>query len=297
MAQRFEFTVSTEQSGRRLDQVIAAEVERLSRTLTRRVVAAGGVFVDKKRVKVAGRLLHTGQRVVVHFNEQLHASPISVAPPEIPIVALSTGHVVVDKPSGMFSAPTPESDRNDLTFALAAQLKKEGLDDELFVVHRLDRPTSGLMVLARTRSEAAVLSEKMESHTIHRDYLALVLSPTSDAASIDTPIDGRTAKTHFTVLEQRGPVSLIQAKLETGRMHQVRIHAEAWGSPILGDSKYGRSLLRARLREQNIHLNSIPRLALHACRLAWETSEGVPVTYQSPLPADLLEFWNQPLKG
>jgi 23S rRNA pseudouridine1911/1915/1917 synthase len=282
-----------EQSGKRLDQAIAAEVSALSRTRSRRVVAEGGVFVDKKRVKVVGRIVRQGQHVVVHYNEELIEKKQVLTLPHIPIIELNNEYLVVNKPSGIFSAPTPESDRNDLVFILAEQLRKIGESCELFVVHRLDRPTSGLMLVARNKHAAARLSQLLESHSIKREYLALILTPGADTARIAEPISDRHAVTHFKVLERRGEVSLVHAELETGRTHQVRIHAEAWGSPILGDSKYGRRILRERLLAANIAMNSIPRLGLHAFRLAIPSSAGTEArSYECPLAGDLELFWD-----
>lgn len=293
MARRFQFTVSQEQSGRRLDQIIAAEVSLLSRTRAKQVIGEGGVFVDKKRVKVAGKLLFKDQQVVVHYNEQLVSATSDVLTFDVPIVALNSDYVVVDKPSGLFSAPTPESDRNDLLYLLAEQLRLQNQNHELYPVHRLDRPTSGLMLVARTPAAAANFSRLMESHQIVRQYLALIFDPKEDQAQITVDIDGKAACTHFSVLERRNSVALVRARLETGRTHQVRIHAEVWGSPILGDPKYGRTLLRTRMLALAEPLPRAPRLALHAFELTVPAGNGsTELHFSSPLPEDLRTYWD-----
>lgn len=292
MAQRFQFTVSKEQSGRRLDQIIAAEVSALSRTRAKQVISEGAVFVDKKRVKVAGKLLFQEQQVVVHYNEHLVSRATKPPPYTVPIIALSAEYVVVDKPSGLFSTPTPESDRNDLMYLLAELLRSKNESDDLYPVHRLDRPTSGLMLVARTKAAAARFSQLMESHQIQREYLAVVFAPPDDQATITVAIDGKPACTHFTVIERRKSLALVRARLETGRTHQVRIHAEAWGAPILGDPKYGRSLLHARALALGERPPRAPRLALHAFELTVPEADGLKhLHFSSPLPDDLKLFF------
>ncbi len=292
MSQRFEFTVKTEQSGLRLDQAMASSITQLSRTQSRKILAEGGVFVDKKRVKVAGRPVRTGQRVVVHYNEQLTAQKDTAPPKDVPIIEINADYLVVDKPSGLFSAPTPESDRNDLIYLLKQSLQQQGKPNGLFLVHRLDRPTSGLMVVARRTQAAAELSGYLESHLMKRSYLALCLAPQDDAATLDQPVGEKAARTHFRVLERRGPIALVEAQLETGRMHQVRIHAEAWGAPILGDSKYGRQELRRFTQLTGEKLPTVGRLALHAHRLEIP-EQGKMRCFEQPLPEELLSYLNR----
>ncbi len=295
MAQRFEFTVSPEHSGQRVDQIIAAMVPQLSRTKTKKILAEGGVFIDKQRVKIESRALVAGQRVVVHYNASLIDPRQEQSDWVVPIISANPDYLVVDKPSGLFSAPTPDSDRNDVLHVISKRLREEGKSDQLFVVHRLDRPTSGLMLLALHSKAAAALSAHLESHAVFRQYLAIVLSPAQDEKTVETPIAGKTARTHFRVLERRGALALVEATLETGRTHQVRIHAASMGSPILGDSKYGRGALRAAARELGTDSwggANVPRLALHAHRLCVPGGVDGERNYVCPLPTDLNSFWD-----
>lgn len=297
VTQRVDFTVSQEQSNLRLDQLLAQAVPELSRTRARQILLLGGVFVDRKRVKVASRTLLAGQRVTVHFEGG--AKPRERRSDlDVPIIALFDQYVIVNKPSGLASAPTPASDQNDVVFALRRQLRALGQNDEVFVIHRLDQPTSGVMVLARSGAAAAGLSAALADHSIDRQYLALVLTPSSDAARIDAVIDGKPAVTHFKTIERRGAVSLVQARLETGRTHQVRIHAECWGSPIFGDAKYGRRLMHAAAQSGRRPVSKAPRLGLHAYRLhvpAVGTAEAA--VFECPLAEDLQRFWDAQAPG
>lgn len=292
VAQRFDFTVSQEQSALRLDQLLSQAVPGLSRTRARQVLSVGGVFVDNKRVKVASRTLRPGQQVTVRFEQVSKASSDTKSDWDIPIIALTSDYVVVNKPSGLASAPTPVSDQDDVVFYLKRQLRALSEKDELFVIHRLDQPTSGVMLLARNGPTAARLSAALAEHRIDRQYLALVLSPTEDSARIDHAIDGKPAVTHFTVLARRGAVSLVHARLETGRTHQVRIHAQEWGAPIYGDAKHGRSLLHAAQRAGVRAVGKAPRLALHAHVLSLPTLEQTQAAeFKCPLADDLDSFW------
>src|SRR5690606_26169474 len=148
--------------GKRLDQAIAAHLPEVSRTRAKVALNDGGVFVDRKRTKVAGRLVRTGQQIEVNLAGAVARKEIDTAAPEIPVVKMTNDFIVVDKPSGLFSAPTPESDANDLLHFLKKTLEEmKESNTEIFLVHRLDRPTSGLMVLARNKKAAAYLSEQV----------------------------------------------------------------------------------------------------------------------------------------
>ncbi len=281
-----KFTVLEAHHGKRLDQAIAAHLPEVSRTRAKVALSDGGVFVDRKRTKVAGRLVRTGQQIEVHLANAIVRKEIDTAAPEIPVVKMTDDFIVVDKPSGLFSAPTPESDANDLLHFLKKSLQETGESTaELFLVHRLDRPTSGLMVLARNKKAAAYLSEQVAEHSMTRRYQAVLVGSLAETVVQTSSIDGKDAETTFTPLEQRGPATWVSARLGTGRTHQVRLHAEALSAPVAGDSKYGRSLQRALATRP-------PRLALHACELTFRDPATQKVLqFVSPWPQDLAEWW------
>lgn len=284
MKRRHEFVAGDDDEGTRLDRLIARRPPELSRGLARRAIGAGAVFVDKKRVKVASRSVHTGQRVTIHRGPWLEQTPAGTAsfPEASPaplVVAKTDDYLVIDKPSGLFSAPTPEGDQSDVLF----HLREHGA---LHLVHRLDRPTSGLMVLARHRRAAGWLSRQLEERTMGRRYRAILLGRLPDSeVEVNREVGGRPAVTHFELLQQRSEATLVRATLQTGRTHQIRQHAEMLGAPVAGDSKYGRT--RARRLPQRC-----PRLALHAERLWFEDGSGKTLQFQSPFPAELAAFWD-----
>lgn len=243
------------------------------------------MFVDRSRVKIAGRKVRCGQAVELFVAEDRERARTTEFAHELILVSETADFVVVDKPSGLYSAPIPESDQQDLL----AHLKRRSneTEGEFFLVHRLDRPTSGLMVVAKTRAAAAHLSDQVASRRMKRRYEALLVGRLDQPETVSHPIDGKEAITEFAPLQQRGPLTWVSAELRTGRTHQVRIHATARGTPIVGDSKYGRALSRGVSVQP-------PRLALHAVELSFlDPAEGKVVRFSSPMPEDLQTYWER----
>jgi 23S rRNA pseudouridine1911/1915/1917 synthase len=273
VTQKFQFVVGQEDRGLRLDQVLAKRVPHLSRNAARKVLSDGGVFVGKNRVKVASRAVEPGQKISVSWLEG-EAQKLGERP-EIPIVHEDDEVLVIDKPEGLLSAPSQVSDRNN-----ALRYLSDDRSAELFLVHRLDRPTSGLMLFAKTKSAAHDLSVKFQAHDVERCYKTVVWgTPISSPLLVDEPIDGRPAKTTFTLVETWGQFSLLEANLSTGRTHQVRRHALAMGHPILGDRVYRGETAGSSARET--------RLMLHAYVLGFRhPASQSPMRFMSPPPAD-----------
>lgn len=285
--QRIRFVARPEDEGLRLDQALAANIPGLSRRKARVLLDLGGVFVDGVRVKVAGRAVRPGQVIVAHLGGALQRATKDVgdaartrdeaALPPYRVVYQDDDLAVVDKPAGLVTAPTPESDRGNL-----AELLRRALGGDLFVVHRLDLETSGLLVFARTPEANRELSERMRVHAVDRRYLAVLHGAlVEDALTVDAPVAGRRAVTHVSVLERLPApapgATFARCRLETGRTHQIRIHARHLGHPVLGDPRYG----------ERTPIDP-PRLALHAARLAFaHPRTGEPLTFESPWPEDL----------
>ncbi|MBL9018101.1 MAG: RluA family pseudouridine synthase [Myxococcales bacterium] len=268
------FTVAADEAGLRLDQVVPKRVAGLSRRKARAVIDEGGVFVDKTRVKVAGRTVRAGQVVEVNIGGAVERSE----PPPVPRIVFSDDHVIIaDKPAGLVTAPTPESDRGDLLDQLAHQF------GEVYLVHRLDLPTSGLLVFARTRAANKVLGDAFKVHDVDREYRAIVAGAIA-AQTIDRPVDGKRAVTHVGVIEPLADATLVSARLETGRTHQIRVHLAGLGHPVLGDTHHGGE--RART-----FVPRCPRLALHAAVLGFaHPATRERVRFESPLPDELARY-------
>ena len=281
--QTHRFTVAPAQQGQRLDQILAAGVPGLSRRKARVLLDLGGVFVDGKRTKVAGRLVRAGQIVVAHVGGALGRASGEVgraarardeaALPAFRLVYQDDDLVLVDKPAGLLTAPTPESDRNNL-----ARLLQEKLGGEILVVHRIDLETSGLLVFARTAEANRVLAERFREHDVERLYLAALRGVLAeDACTVALPVAGRRAVTHVTVVERFAAATLVRCRLETGRTHQIRLHVRHLGHPVLGDRRYGEA-----------SPIDPPRMALHAAVLGLRhPRSGEALRFESPWPEDL----------
>ena len=283
-----ELVVGPEAAGERLDVFLARSAG--SRAAAQRLIAAGRVQVDgEPRAK----------RHTVAAGERVTIAPADEAPaPGVPAaryaVAYEDEHVlVIDKPAGVVVHPAQGHEQGTLAQALAG--RAAGGEDPLRagIVHRLDRDTSGLLVVARTEAAHAALKEQMRRREITREYLALVEGrPGARAGTIDAPLgrdrrvrtrvstdtdEPRPAVTHFEVERPLPGFTLLRVRLETGRTHQIRAHLLAIGHPVAGDREYGRA-----------GLLGLDRQFLHADHLAFRHPvTGEDVDLRSPLPDDL----------
>ena len=256
----------------RLDQVVPRHVDGLSRRRARMVIDLGGVFVDRARVKVASRPVKAGQSIEVNAGS---LDRLDREAPSAPTIVFADDHViVVDKPAGLVTAPTPESDRGDLLDLLT---RAHG---EVFLVHRLDLPTSGLLVFARTRAANKQLGDAFVRHDIEREYRAVAIGAVA-AQTIDREIAERRAVTHVAPIEPLAGATLCAIRLETGRTHQIRIHLAGVGHPVAGDPQHGGELSRT-------FVPKAPRLGLHAAILGFaHPATGERVRFESAMPAEL----------
>jgi 23S rRNA pseudouridine1911/1915/1917 synthase len=290
---RVAFTVGDDDVGRRLDQVLAARVAGLSRRQARVLLDIGGVFVDGRRIKVAGRAMHAGEEVVAvmggalaRATKKTGRAARSADERELPAFTVAFEDddvVVVDKPSGLLTAPTPESDRNNLADLLS---RRPGAGP-VFVVHRIDLETSGLVVFAKTGDANRELSNRFREHDLERAYLAVVAGRFPDETKlIDRPVGGRRAVTHVEIRERFDErATMVACRLETGRTHQIRLHMAEVGTPVIGDARYGRAFAPAP-----------PRMALHATRLGFaHPRTGAPLAFESPWPSDLQKWLTETL--
>jgi 23S rRNA pseudouridine1911/1915/1917 synthase len=283
-----ELVVEPEAAGERLDVFLAQAAG--SRAAAQRLIDAGLVLVDGAVVPKR-HVVRAGERVLVR-----PAPP--EAEPEVPdatfAIAYEDEHLmVVDKPAGVVVHPARRHRAGTLAQALAGQVA--GGDDprRAGIVHRLDRDTSGLLVVARTEAAHAALKDMLRRREITREYLALVEGrPAARAGTIDAPVgrdrrvrtristdtdEPREAITHFETERALEGFTLLRVRLETGRTHQIRAHLLAIGHPVAGDPEYGHA-----------GLLGLPRQFLHAERLAFRhPSTGAMIDVRSPLPADL----------
>jgi len=287
---RREFIVS--ESGQRLDRFIAASWPELTRSAAQRLIAAGLATLNGVAVRASQRVT-AGDCVVV---EVPAPSPGELEPEAIPldIVYEDSDVLVINKPAGLVVHPAPGHPTGTLVHAVLA------LDVELDVgnsqrpgiVHRLDKDTSGLMVVAKNDRAQAALAEQMQGRAMKKEYLALVLGRIIPSQGIiEAPIGraprdrkrmavvagGRQARTRFQVLEHLDGYTLLLARLETGRTHQIRVHLSSIGHPVVGDPVYGPRQPFVGLKRQ----------FLHAYRLGLDLPSNGYREFVAPLPDDL----------
>ncbi len=284
--------VPDQAAGRRLDQFLAGLPEIGSRAVAERLLNGGGVLVDG-RPRAKSHKLGGGERL--EFEPP--APPTSALEPQAMELAVpyEDEHLlVVHKPAGLVVHPAPGHAEGTLVHGLLAYDVEGGEEPERpGIVHRLDRDTSGLLVVARSPEAHRLLEQLVRRRALTREYLALVVGrPRSRRGTVDAPIGRdrrdplrhsldtdtpREAITHFEVEQLLPRHALLRVTLETGRTHQIRVHLAAIDLPVAGDPVYGRP------RELGLE-----RQFLHAARLAFEHPfTGEPVDVASPLPADL----------
>lgn len=292
-ARTVAFVADADDVGQRLDQLLAKRIEGLSRRQARTLLDLGGVFVNNVRTKFAARPTQAGDEVTAYIGGALHRAKNQVGAaareedaaklPPYEVMFEDEDIVVVNKPSGLLTAPTPESDRNNLADLLSRRGERRS---RLFVVHRIDLQTSGVLVFAKSLWANRVLSERFAVHDMFREYFAVVAGAfPSDVETIDRPVKGKRAVTHVEVVERIGPLAtVLRLRLETGRTHQIRLHLRSLGCQVLGDPDVP--------KVKGVPLP--PRMALHAARL--EFAHPVtrdPLAYEAPLPSELDVYLNK----
>lgn len=264
--------VTEENVSKRLDVFISEEVEDLTRSNCQRIIEQGNVQVNET-TKKANYKLKLNDVVCVEIED---AKEIDVEPENIPldIVYEDDYLIVVNKPQGMVVHPAPGNYTGTLVNALLYHCRGQlsGINGVIRpgIVHRIDKDTSGTLVVAKNNEAHLSLAEQIKEHSVNRYYIALLHGVIKeDEGTINAPIGrhkvdrkkmaivqgGRTAITHFTVLERFKNYTLIRAKLETGRTHQIRVHMSSIGHAVVGDPVYGPKMtgIKTKLNGQLLH--------------------------------------------
>ena len=295
-------------SGQRLDQAAAALFPDFSRVRLQRWIREGCLTVNGQTCQP--RLaLATGDELALDAEAQTEGE-WQATPMPLSIVFEDEAILVVDKPVGLVVHPAAGHVNDTLLNGLLAHCPEMAEVPRAGIVHRLDRDTSGLMVVAKTLSAQTHLVAAIQAREMHREYRAVVNGVVISGATIDKPMGrhprdrqrmavlssgGKSAVTHYRVLERYRAHSLLGVNLDTGRTHQIRVHLAAIGFPIVGDQVYGgrARVPRGASRALLSCLEEFRRQALHACRLRFaHPVQGQMLDFAAPLPQDMRRLVN-----
>ena len=296
--------VPRECDGWRLDHFLKRRIGRLSRTRIQDIIATQVTLSDGRRPR-SSAAVHAGQ--IIRLDRPAPVEP--EVPRRFEVLYEDDEVLAIEKPAGLPIHPTAKFWRNTLT----ALLRERYPGQHMEVAHRIDRETSGILLVARSSSAASWLKRAFARRAVDKSYLALVKGQPPDHGVIDRPMklldtpthlmmgvapDGLKAVTRFRVVQRFAAHALCDAHPETGRQHQIRVHLAAIGHPIVGDKLYGageRAFMRACDEGVGPELlalfDGLPRHALHAHRLSFpHPRTRLPLTIESPLPADLVDY-------
>ncbi|MDO5091033.1 MAG: 23S rRNA pseudouridine(1911/1915/1917) synthase RluD [Cardiobacteriaceae bacterium] len=288
----------------RLDQYLAQHYPDLSRARLQQAIKSGDILLNGKIVKPKEPVF-PGDRISGHvgIHIETEAQPENLA---LDILHADADIIVLNKPAGLVVHPAVGNPRGTVLNALLHHYPETRQLPRAGIVHRLDKDTSGVMVVARSLRAHTALVQQLQSRDMHRTYLALVHRYVTAGNTIDLPMarhhkdrtrmavrpDGKDAITHYRIEERFGDLTLLRVQLETGRTHQIRVHMAEIHHPIVGDPVYGNKTLVPKglddtLRDRIIHF---PRQALHAIELELEHPNGDLLRFTAPLPDDIAEL-------
>lgn len=291
---REALTAGPDEEGQRLDRTLAFLLPDLSRSYLQSLIDDGYVTVAERTRKASYRL-RAGEPIVVLVPPPVPIDPVAEAIP-LTVIYEDNAVIVIDKPAGMVVHPAPGHERGTVVNAILAHAPGVRINGSIRpgIVHRLDKDTSGLLIVAKDERALAILAAQFQARQTVKRYLALLDGEVEpNEGEIDVPIgrdprarqrmaalrDGRPAISHFRVLERFTGATLVEVRIETGRTHQIRVHCAFIGHPVVGDAVYGRQKLPVGI--------VIERQFLHAAELALTLPDGTWHDFVSPLPDDL----------
>ena len=283
--------------GERLDRALAGIVPEFSRSYLQQLIAASAVELNGVAITKASARVKAGDALRIELKPTPQSQAFKPEAMALDVIFEDAHLLVINKPPGLVVHPAPGNWSGTLLNGLLARDPQAGLLPRAGIVHRLDKDTSGLMVVARTRQAMDALVAMIAARSVSREYLALAQGAWQGPASrqVDAPMGrdprnrlrmavvdleknaGKSASTGIALLQNEGAFCLVKCKLQTGRTHQIRVHMASIGHPLVADEVYGGKPAAG-----------LERQALHACRLAFaHPATGEALEFKSPLPADL----------
>jgi 23S rRNA pseudouridine1911/1915/1917 synthase len=296
--ERRQVVVDATGHGERLDKALVALAGEFSRSHLQQLIEQGHVSVDGAVATLASRRLRAGQRLEVALVPTAESRAFRAEDMALAVVHEDAEVLVVDKPAGLVVHPAAGHWSGTLMNGLLAHHRSAATLPRAGIVHRLDKDTSGLMVVAKTLEAMTVLVRAIAAREVHRQYLAIAHGRFAAAqVSIDAPIGrdpksrvrmavvggGRPARTDVERIAVRDAFSALRCTLHTGRTHQIRVHLASRGHPLVADALYGGAPALGMARQ-----------ALHATRLAFaHPTTGQALSFESPLPGDMAAAWER----
>ena len=298
--------ISSEYSGQRLDSVIAKLFPDFSRSKLKSWLDSGAIFINDVPLLKPSKKVNGGEEVKILIKEEklISAEPQNI---QFEVKHKSKDFLIVDKKAGMVVHPGAGNHQNTLLNALLFKFPELEKLPRAGIIHRLDKETSGLMIIARNQNSYKNLSEQISKRLVKRTYQAFAVGNISRSGKIEEPVGrhprnrqkqavtekGKYALTRYSVLKKYGNYTHLEVNLETGRTHQIRVHMSHIGFPLIGDVLYGRKKRFAKSTNSDLRevIEKFPRQALHASNLTFKDVDSEnEVNFESSLPKDLIDL-------
>ena len=298
--------ISPEYSGQRLDSVIAKLFPDFSRSKLKSWLDSGAIYINDVPLLKPSKKVNGGEEVKILIQEEklISAEPQNI---QFEVIHKSKDFLIVDKKAGMVVHPGAGNHQNTLLNALLFKFPELEKLPRAGIIHRLDKETSGLMIIASNQNSYKNLSEQISKRLVKRTYQAFAVGNISRSGKIEEPVGrhprnrqkqavtqkGKYALTRYSVLKKYGNYTHLEVNLETGRTHQIRVHMSHIGFPLIGDVLYGRKKRFAKSTNSDLRevIEKFPRQALHASNLTFkDIDSGNKVSFESSLPKDLLDL-------
>lgn len=303
----YTLLLSAEDAGLRMDSVIAKHLPDFSRSLITEAIKKGLALINGKVVTKANTKVKGLEEISITLERVIEKAPIADASIQLDIIFEDVHLLILNKPQGLVVHPGNGNSDKTLVNGILAHCPKNANLPRAGLVHRLDKDTSGLIIIAKSEKAYQALVDALAKRDIHRHYQAITHNLLYYPDSIETQMgrhpknrlkmavvrSGKTAITHYQPLEVFENHTLVELKLETGRTHQIRVHMSHLGYPVVGDILYGgykphQKIKNAALKEALIDFK---RQALHAYQLSFNHPiENTPLTFTSPLPKDMTKL-------